>query len=205
MDSNSIQSAPLMKWGWEALWQPVIRSVGSVLAPADDLNVERVVAESIRRWCEPLEFDCALHHDAEVARLHGFGDVIAPYTSLGTFLVKPLWLPGEPALFRDSGVDAQPARDPIGFTAIPGAPPTSGFFATDVEFDYVRPPRVGDRLRRGPRELTGCVPKRTRVGDGAFITITYAVMDHRDDEIAKCRNTFYYYNPHTEETAYEPG
>lgn len=39
----------------------------------------------VRRFLDPLEFDCELHYDTEVAQDHGYADVIAPYSSLLTW------------------------------------------------------------------------------------------------------------------------
>ncbi|MEU6559846.1 hypothetical protein [Nocardia nova] len=129
------------------------------------------------------------------ARAAGYPDPIAPYTSIGTFTQGALRAPGTPSIFRAAGPDAQPARPTLGFLRLPGAPPTTGFFATDVDFTFVRPPGVGDRLRRGAIVLVDCVPKTTRVGAGAFVTIGYDVTDQHDEIVASCRNTFFYYNP----------
>lgn len=180
---------------WERAWRPVLAAVGNEVAPAGDPGTEIVEAETIRRWCEPLEFDCPLHHDAAVAQAHGHGDVVAPYTAVSTYAMTPLWSPGTPPLFREAGPNAQPARAPLGFIELPGAPATTGFFATDVEYSYTRPPRAGDRLRRGPRILTSCIPKQTTVGRGAFVTIAYAINDQHGEVVARCQTTFYYYNP----------
>ena len=66
---------------WKQAWQPVVdvigQNFGSLMTGADEVS-----AAAIRRYLEPLEFDCALHCDAAVAREHGFDDIVAPNTVL---------------------------------------------------------------------------------------------------------------------------
>ncbi|APW40983.1 hypothetical protein RD110_26260 [Rhodoferax koreense] len=149
---------------------------------------------AIRRYLEPLEFDCPLHYDRETARRHGFDDVTAPYTSIGTFSLPAQWRPGEP-LFVDAGRNAQPAYSPLRGTRVAVAPPTTGFFATEYGAEYLRAPVVGDRLGRRGNRLLRCDPKATRVGRGAFTLWEYEVVNQRLDVVARCRLGFFFYNP----------
>jgi hypothetical protein len=65
---------------WTMTWSALIVRIGS--DPTDDAvtwGADPIERSSVRRYLEPLEFDCALHYDPEAARRHGFTDVIAPY------------------------------------------------------------------------------------------------------------------------------
>ncbi|MEU5879176.1 MaoC family dehydratase N-terminal domain-containing protein [Spirillospora sp. NPDC047279] len=157
--------------GWEAAWRPLVDRIGSDLdEPGVRFGPDPVEAGAIRRWLEPLEFDCALHRDAEAARAHGWPDVIAPYTAMWTFVLPAVWEPGERPTFEDGSRDAQPWRSVISDDVFPGAPPTSGMFGTGISIEFERPLHVGERAGSGPRRLLDCVPKETRVGRGAFVT-----------------------------------
>lgn len=188
---------------WTDEWQDVIDAVGRDFDDGDPTyGADPVERGAIRRYLEPLEFDCPLHHDADVARAHGYPDVVAPYTMAFTATIPPMWSPGDPPLFVDAGRDAQPARTPINNQDFPLGPRTAGFFATDVELDFVRPLVVGERVARRGQRLLSCTPKETAVGRGAFLTWESEIVDGAGSVVARIRVGTYAYQPHaTEETA----
>jgi hypothetical protein len=60
-------------------WSALIARIGSDLTDgAVTWGADLIERSSVRRYLEPLEFDCAMHYDPEAARRHGFTDVIAP-------------------------------------------------------------------------------------------------------------------------------
>ncbi len=148
----------------------------------------------MRRYLEPLEFDCALHYDGEVARQYGHADVTAPYTSFITFAIPPMWEPGQ-RVFTSDDRDAQPALSPIDGESLRVAPEVTGFFATDLEIDFLRAPVVGERLGRRGGVLKSCVPKWISVGRGAFMTIEAEVITETGEIVARVRNTVFAYEP----------
>ena len=94
---------------WEAAWQPVIDAVGRDFGGGEVIEGADAVEQSaLRRYLEPLEFDCPLHHDERVAREHGCAGVIAPLASYFTFIAPPLWRPGDQPVFTSDERDAQP-------------------------------------------------------------------------------------------------
>lgn len=157
-------------------------------------GADAVNAATIRRYLEPLEFDCALHHDAETARAHGYADIIAPNTSVQTFSLPPMWQPGQ-TLFTSGGRDAQPSNSGMSGIRTPFEPPTTGYFATDYEVDYFLPVHVGDRLHRFGARLLACTPKETKVGRGAFLTWECDIRNQHDALVARIRTTILRYNP----------
>lgn len=181
---------------WMREWDPIVESIGNDLltdGSTDPVGADPVDLSSIRRWCEPLEFECGLHADKGTAIGFGFADVIAPYTAIASFALPPVWEQGRSAVFEDVGRDAQPTRSPVSAIDLPGAPSTSGFFATEVENLYLRPVSVGDRVRRTSRRLVACVPKQTKVGRGAFVTFESTLVDQYDEPVAINRTTYFYY------------
>ncbi len=180
---------------WKAAWDPVMTQIGTDLAPESArLGADAVEAGTIRRYLEPLEFDCALHTDPEVARAHGFAGVTAPYTSITTFGLPPVWEPGE-RQFTSAERNAQPARLSVKPRVPPGAPPVSGFFITDWEADYLRPVVAGERVGRRGYRLLSCLPKETKVGRGAFCTFESEVVTATGEVVARLRTTAFLYNP----------
>lgn len=182
---------------WMAEWQPVVERVGSLLDEPDlRFGPDPVELGAIRRWLEPLEFDCALHRHPEVARAHGWPDVIAPYTAVWAFLMPPVWQPGDPPTYGDAARNTQPAQSSIADDVIPGAPPTSAVFGTGISMEFVRPLVVGERVAVGPRRLVACVPKQTRVGRGAFVTFDREFFADGVERIGWAQAQIYLYNPY---------
>ncbi|HEX4397173.1 MAG TPA: MaoC family dehydratase N-terminal domain-containing protein [Trebonia sp.] len=157
---------------------------------------DAIEAGAVRRFCEPLELGCPLHHDRAGARGHGYRDVVVPVSGIMTFTIPPLWQPGEPAVFTSPERDAQPARSGLRPRLTGLEPETTGYFAAETAADYLAPATVGDRLARAGNLLVSCVPKETSVGRGAFVTWQYEIRNQRGEAIARVRNTTYSYVPH---------
>jgi len=180
---------------WEKAWEPLAAQIGHDFAeggPYDALDpIER---GAVRRYLEPLEFDCPLHYDADVARAHGHPDIIAPYSGLATWISTGVWNPGdEPVYGGDHGADrnahARMRRNPY---PLPG-PDINGRFATDLEYEYVRAFVVGDQLSSRGRRLLSVMPKETSVGRGAFLTWGSEVRNQDDVLIVRVRFGVYNY------------
>jgi hypothetical protein len=183
---------------WQDEWQPLVEAVGTDFGDGSVVFGADVVERgTIRRYVEALEIDSPLHHDAESARAHGYADVVAPYTAALPFSVPAMWRPGDPPLYVDPDPDAQPARSPINNQDMPFGPKTTGFFATDISIDFVRPLVVGERVGRRGQLLVSCSPKETSMGRGAFLTWQSEVVTDVGEVVAYVRTGTYAYNPHS--------
>jgi hypothetical protein len=189
--------------GWEKDWDALVARVGEEIEGGLQSNltaVEDVERASIRRFCEPVEFDCPLHYDGDVARAHGYGGVIAPHSSITQTFVDPgLWSPGDPSVYTSADPHAQPVKAGSGdnpFASLPG-PDVSAGFATDVEIEYFQDVLVGDRLEMRGNKLLSCVPKETSVGRGAFMIFESNCYNQRGEMVATMRRGLYAYNPHS--------
>src|SRR5699024_11620225 len=68
---------------WKGEWQPMIEAIGQDFSDGGEVaGADEVEKGAIRRFLEPLEFDCALHNDENTAKEYGYEDVIASYISL---------------------------------------------------------------------------------------------------------------------------
>jgi acyl dehydratase len=181
---------------WRAEWQGMIDAIGSDFSDGRvRYGVDRIEPAAVRRYIEPLEWDCPLHYDADIARAFGHPDVIAPYSVLLSFTMPAMWSPGHDPIFEDADANAQPTRSPINNPRRGPAPATTGFFVTDMEIDFLRPVIVGERLGRRGNRLVACVPKETAVGRGAFSTWESEIVDENGDVVARLRNQTYAYDP----------
>jgi N-terminal half of MaoC dehydratase len=189
----------MMDEDWKQAWQPVVAAVGRDFGEGRLMTgADEVSAATIRRYLEPLEFDCALHYDTEVARAHGYADVIAPNTSIQTFSLPPMWQPGE-NIFKRAERNAQPEPSSLAGFRAPMEPPTTGYFATDYAVEYLLPVTVGDRLHRRGAKLAECLPRETKMGRGAFLTWESEICNQRNEVVARTRTTWLRYNPREEE------
>lgn len=183
---------------WKAAWQPMVDAVGKDFSDGKPIEGADVVEKGlIRRYLEPLEFDCALHYDEEVAKQHGYKTIIAPYSSIITWAQTPYWIPGKP-LFTSNEYHAQPLNSPV---TDPGLivdlmPRTSDYVVTNIEADYLLPIYVGDRLSKVGLILKSCIPKETSVGKGAFMIWESNIVNQDGETVAVYRMETYSYNPH---------
>lgn len=185
---------------WRAAWEPVAAQIGRRLDETPPVpGGVPISVEAVRRYLEPLEFDCPLHYDSHVAQAHGYADIIAPYTSATSFALSPLWTPGVP-LFTDADRDAQPARSNVRPSLPADAPPISSYFAASMDVDFLRPIVVGDRLTRLSPILRACNPKETKVGRGAFLTLESSIVDCQGATVARMTVTAYFYDAHDHAT-----
>ncbi len=181
---------------WHGDWAPLIALVGQdVSAGVDLVGPDVVEAGAIRRFLEPLEFDCPLHRDAAAARACGYDDIVAPVSSLTSWTIPPIWRPGPP-VFTEAGADAQPRSDASVGLRLPFIPDDAQFFATDYEADYLTPVVVGDRLSRVGRRVLSCEPKETKVGRGVFMVLESDIRNQRAQIVATFRITMFVYRPH---------
>jgi acyl dehydratase len=181
---------------WAAAWQPMVAAIGTQFDPGPhEFTADVIEASAVRRYLEPLEFACPLHHDRAVAQAHGHPDILVPTSAIPTFAMAPMWRPGE-LLFDSAERNAQPANTPISGIKTGLEPPTTGFFATNYDVEYLRPAHVGDRLLRRGARLMACRPKDTKVGRGAFLTWESEIVNQRLDLVARLQTTYFRYNPH---------
>ncbi len=188
---------------WQRAWDPVIAAVGQpvqFLESREGVLPDPVEAGAIRKYLEPLEFDCALHYDREAARARGYADVITPYTAMVSFALLPTWLPGM-SLFPTAERNAQPAESPVKPKYPDFFPPFTGYFATDMAFDFIRPAVPGDVLRMEIPILLSCTPKETSVGRGAFLKTEGRIVNQTGELLAIMRSGSFVYTPHQEPAA----
>jgi hypothetical protein len=141
---------------WQQEWQAMVDAIGTQFDDTPAIFSADVIDRSaIRRYLEPLEFDCPLHYDADVARAHGYKDVVVPTSAIPTFSYAPMWQPGD-VLFDSCERNAPPAKTAVAGFRAPIEPTTSAFFATNYDADYLLPVCAGDRLARRGSKLLNC-------------------------------------------------
>ena len=184
----------------EYTWDDLAAAIGQDFAAVDVPGVaDEVEQGAIRKYCEPLEFDCPLHYDDEVARKYGYKGVLAPYSAIHqTFASVPIWRPGEPTRWPSADPDAFTVREPANAPPPLPMPPTTASFVSDMEIEYLAPVYLGDRLRVQGNKLVAATPRKTSIGFGAFLIFEREVRNQRGELVAKVRNGSFRYNPGAE-------
>ena len=96
---------------WKKDWDRMKAAVGQDFSGGvPQVGADAVDAGGIRRYLELLEFDCPLHYDAEVARRHGYRDIIHMTCGAGPMAIPPQWKPGGPTIFNSADAHAQLAE-----------------------------------------------------------------------------------------------
>jgi hypothetical protein len=185
---------------WKDDWQEVIDAIGTDFLDGEvTWGADPVEPGAIRRYLEPLELDCALHTDPEVAAAAGHSNVVMPVTGVIAWTIPAAWRPGE-VLFDSDDRDAQPVHSAINNADMPIGPRTTGFFGTDIELDFEREVTAGERLGRRGKRLLSCTPKETGVGRGAFMTWESEIVSIGgsgvDEVVGRTRIDTYAYVPH---------
>lgn len=142
-------------------------------------GADAVEAGAVRRRLEVLEWDCPLHTDRATAIHLGYRDIIAPATMTGIFAMPAYWQPGDPPMYED-GLAKLP---PLFLDHIPA--PGQRMVATGWSLRHHRYLHPGDRVK-GTTTVARIDRKRTRLGDGAFITLQTEYFD-TDDELVATR------------------
>lgn len=182
---------------WMETWQPMIDAIGTDFDAGSPLVWgARIDRTMVARYLEPLELDCALHSDDALAQANGYAGVIVPCTALIPMSLPLMWRPGDPTLFPTDGRNDLPARVTITGKRCGLEPQTTHTFAVEWDMDAIAPAVIGDRLCRRGLVLLSCVPKRTRMGCGAFITTQSEIINQRHEVLARVRSKLYRFNPH---------
>lgn len=163
----------------------------------------------IMYWCEMVEDGNPLYIDGPYARQGRHEGVIAPPQSLFT------WTMGRPGHFGDpferpdpdnpaakpwpterTLADGRSTSDRLAQTLMAGGwqpPGTSKYAAQRVVQEYGRPLRPGDRVYTRA-EVANCTPrKRTRLGEGHFVTLLTSFYNQRDELVGTSQYSFFFY------------
>ena len=191
-----------MTESWVAEWDGALAAVGRDFSGGErHVAADEVERGAVRRYCEPLEFDCPLHHDASAALAVGYRGIVAPVSGISSRWSRgALWEPGMPTRYPSADRDADMIRSAEArMTRLP-VPRMPRTFATDVEIEYGEPVCVGDRLTTSGLRLVSVVPKETRVGRGAFVTTESSIHNQRGELVATVRHGGFQYRPRPFET-----
>jgi acyl dehydratase len=153
-------------------------------------GADEVSRNDVRRKLEVYCYDCPLYTDDAVARAHGYRATPAPVAMIPLWALPPYWSPGDPPIF---GPGLKEQTGATHNTEMP-MPWKSGLNASS-EVEFFEPVYPGDRLHN-VHKLVEVKPRKTRLGDGVFLTYETTVTKHSGGEVVAIRrNTGFRYDP----------
>lgn len=157
----------------ELEWGPTRELLGKDIMIEPKTGIDAVEQSGIRRQMEVLEFDCPLHFDEAVAKKYGYEGIFAPAHMIQVFQQGSMWEPGMGSIWpTDDPHYSNSGTGRAGKTLEVPSPGTAGF-VTDLEVETLRPLYIGDRVSQVSQVLLDVNPRKTRVGDGAFLRYEY--------------------------------
>lgn len=164
-----------------------------------------LTADEIHLWCEAVEDWNPLYWDEDYARHSLFGGLIAPHAStfygagssadVGIGHGKPgARVPGPIAQGLKGQELATALRHNITAQGVPFVPPgCPDVVVSQAEFAFFAPHRIGETLRCELR-LKACSPQRkTRLGEGYFMTVENAMFNPRDELVKTLTTILLFY------------
>jgi acyl dehydratase len=163
--------------------------------------------QELHLWCEALEDWNPLYWDADYAAQSPYRGLIGSPPSMfygvgsscdfGIGQGKPGATVPEPVKRGLTGAELRAELRTLAARAgIPFAPPDCpDVVVTQARFDFFAPLRVGDTIRSELR-LTDCSARRkTRLGEGYFLTVEDAHFNQRDELVKTMTMSLFYYQP----------
>jgi hypothetical protein len=146
--------------------------------PANDSVTARdaVNLPMIRRWCEAMGETNTIYTDEQAAKAAGHPGIVAPPAMLEVWTMTPYRPGGRTA---EEGMAVLTLFDEAGYT---------GVVATNTSQVYDRYLKIGDIVTSTPMVSSVSDEKRTGLGIGHFVTLTYEFTDAEGKSVA--RTTF---------------
>ncbi|MGH2970252.1 MAG: FAS1-like dehydratase domain-containing protein [Solirubrobacteraceae bacterium] len=171
-------SGALAQGSWSDAEALVGQVIGSFAGP------DPVSVADIRRKLEVLAFDCPLHYNEEIARVHGYRAIVAPVSMTRAWAIPSYWEPGRPR----SG--AEPLAVMFAAANVPGEGDT--MIATAIRCEHFEPLHPGDRVA-ATAVLRSVERKTTRVGSGAFLVVDTTFVNQRGETVTVETSTLFRY------------
>ena len=151
-------------------------------------GADEVSRNDFRRKLEVYCFYCPIYYDEAAAKAHGYRTVVAPNTMTSLWSMPPYWRPGEPVFFCPPGL-----KEKSGGVHVKVPTPYSHAVNAKAFWEFFDPIYPGDRFK-AVGKLVAVTPKRTRLGDGAFLTREVSIWKTTGELVAKRTSSNFCYN-----------
>jgi len=134
----------------------------------------------IRHFCEMMEDPNPLYQDEEYAKNSKYGGIVAPPQMLMVWCMPRIWpWPEFPWV-------------PMAELELPGV---DTYVATDMIHEFYKPVKPGDKLYYIMKLDKVSELKKTRIGEGHFITTTQTYYNQNDEKVGAEIRTVLKYKP----------
>lgn len=175
--------------------KPYLNVKGPVSFTRDPIN-----ETAIRYYCEVAEDSNPVYWDEEFASSSRFGRIIAPPQSLFTMTFAPWWTPDfmkeqQAAEVADLNADVDTSASGMAGKLVGDYGYTTATMVGS-EMEFLAPFGPGDgRIKSQGMTVDVSPPKKTRVGEGVFITsVTEYRTENGDRLIGRLKSTLLRYN-----------
>ena len=180
-------------------WDDTIAAIGQDFSGGKERLADETIAYTdVVRFCEPWEIGNPIYWDEAAAKQAGYRGVVVPWSAIKqTFTFRGGWRPGEPTRFSTPDINEisrRPMESQDETDTVP-MPQITQIVVTDVEIEFFEPVIVGDRLTVKGDKLVTVRPRKTRIGEGAFINEQHEIYNQRGELVARVNQGDYYYNP----------
>lgn len=175
----------------DPLRDELLQRIGTNVAEPNDAT-DPVNLPMIRQWVDAFDDRNPIYEDAEAAAQTRFGDIVAPPAMMQS------WVMGRPKLtnLKERGgltADIDPDSPLIAFDKAG----YMGSLATNSEYEFIKPVRVGDELRGDAILETISPRKKTALGQGYFVTWVSTYTNQDDEVVGRQRFTLFKFDPST--------
>jgi acyl dehydratase len=144
------------------------------------LSVDEVCRPLIRYWCEAFEDTNRIYSDDTFATKTRFGGIIAPSALAASIARRPFAALDDGQMFGLIGIVGDKLNLPESVVQ-------------RVDYDFLLPLRLGDRVRCVERVVGISDEKVTGLGTGRFVTLERGYHNQRDELLSKATLSFFKY------------
>ena len=162
-----------------------------------ETGVDDVSKEMIRHWCEAMEDGNPLYTDEGYAQKSKHGGIISPPQMVQAWSFGPLWPNGQEIEYRHPELLPKKEKlapyemamrrlDQAGFTAV---------VVTRTTLEFHRPLFPGDRVTRRIKVADITPEKKTGLGSGHFLTMSFIYTNQKGELICNQSLTVLKFKP----------
>ena len=165
---------------------------GPPVAGADEVS-----KQTIRHWCEAVEDANPLYTDEEYARKGRYGSIVSPPAMVQTWSQVPVWPEGQEMRYRHpEKLPKKEQIDPVeeAFNKL-GEAGFLGAVDIDSTLEFFRPLFPGDRVSVNSRLVNVTGKKKTRLGNGYFMTFVFSYSNQNGEPVCDQTMTIFRFKP----------
>jgi len=161
------------------------------------IGADMVSKQMIRHWCEAVEDANPLYTDEDYAGKSRYGGIISPPAMVQTWSYGPVWPDGQEMRYRHpERVPRKEQIDPVeeAFNKL-GEAGFLGAVDIDSTLEFIRPLFPGDRVTVRSKLVNVTEEKKTRLGNGYFMTFVFNYSNQNGEPVCNQTMTIFRFKP----------